>query len=531
MNPTRRALLGASVAAASLSYAGLVHAQSAKGILVVAKQIADLTSADPGESFEWTGAEICGNVYQKLVTTPNDDPARLTGDLAESWEASPDSRTFTFRLKEGPRFASGNPVTAEDAAWSLQRAVLLNKSPAFIINQFGFTKDNVAERIRATDARTLVLTTAEPTAPTFLLYCLSAVVGSVIDKRTAMAHAQGDDLGNAWLKQNTAGSGPYMLRAWRANESIALDANPHAQTAPATPRVVIRHVSDPSAQLLGLQRGDFDIARDLSADQLRQIADKEGFRVHPQRRASVMYLSLNQKVEPFTRPEVRQAIKMAIDYEGIQRNVVPTTYAVNQTFLPQGLPGALTDTPFRQSVDEARALLARAGLPDGFEASFDHTASAPFMDIAQAVQANLALIGIRLRMNPGDSRQVVSRTRARQHEVALLQWGSDYFDPNSNAEAFSINTDNSDDARNRTLAWRANWLIPELSARTLAARKETDAAKRTQMYVDLQRDLQRDSPFVMLFQLIENSALRSTIGGLDTGPMSDRYRYHGITKG
>ena len=174
--------------------------------------------------------------------------------------------------------------------------------------------------------------------------------------------------------------------------------------------------------------------------------------------------------------------------------------------------------------------MAQAGLADGFEASFDFTAEAPFLDIAQAVQANLARIGIRLRMNPGDSRQVVSRTRARQHDIAQVQWGSDYFDPNTNAEAFLINTDNSDDARNKTLAWRASWHIPEISARTLAARKEPNAARRNAMYEALQRESRESSPFVMLFQLIENSVTRATVTGLDTGPMSDRYRYAGVTK-
>ena len=243
-----------------------------------------------------------------------------------------------------------------------------------------------------------------------------------------------------------------------------------------------------------------------------------------------MYLSLNQKVPQLAQPEVRQAIKMAIDYEGIQRSIVPSTYAVNQSILPQGLPGALTDTPFRQDIAAARALMAKAGLAEGFEVSLDYTAEPPFADIAQAVQADLAKIGIRVRMNPGDSRQVVSRTRARQHDIAQVQWGSDYFDPNTNAEAFLINTDNADDARNKTLAWRANWNIPEISARTLAARKEPDAAKRTAMYEALQREGQQDSPFVMLFQLIENSVTRAVVTGVDTGPMSDRYRYAGIRK-
>jgi len=534
---SRRSLLLASAAAASLP-AGLAAtgglrgaaAQTPPGVLVFAKQIDDIISLGPHEAFEYTASELAGNVYQKLVTTPNSDPGQITGELAERWTASDDNKTFTFTLRQGPKFASGKPVTAEDVVFSLSRAVILNKSPAFIINQFGFNKDNVAERIRATDPRTVVLSTAEPTAPSFLLYCLSAAVGSVVEKAVVMSHAQGDDLGNGWLKQNSAGSGPYAVRQWRASESVMLDANPHSDTPPKIKRIIMRHMSDPSAQLLGLQRGDVDIARNLVADQVKQIENDPRFTVQAARKASLMYLTLNQKNQYLSKPEVRQAIKLALDYEGIQKNIVPTTFAVHQSFLPAGLPGAVTEQPFKRNIEEAKALLAKAGLAEGFEVSFDYASAAPQSDIAQAIQANLAAIGIRLNMLPGEMRAVITKTRARTHDIAVVRWGSDYFDPHSNAEAFSINTDNSENARNRTLAWRASWDIPELSAKAMAALKETDGEKRAQMYVDLQKEHQQSSPFVIMLQEIEVSVARAGVKGFDMGPMNDRHSYTNITK-
>jgi peptide/nickel transport system substrate-binding protein len=530
MSPTRRDLLAGAAALAAAGTAPRAFAQSPPGVVVMAKQIDDITSLDPAEAFEYTGTEVCGNVYDKLVTTPNDDPAKLVGDLAEAWEIGGDNRTFTFRLKAGPKFASGNPVTAEDAAFSLRRAAVLNKSPAFIINQFGFTRENAEQRIRATDARTLVLETAEATSPSFLLYCLSANVGAVVEKAAVMARASGDDLGNGWLKQNSAGSGSYALRGWRASESVNLEANPHAAQPPRTRRVLIRHMADPSAQLLGLQRGDIDIARNLVADQIRQLSADPRFSVGRQRKASLMYLSLSQRHPALARREVRQAIKLAIDYEGIQKNIVPSTYDVHQAFLPEGLPGALTEKPFAQRVEEAKALLRQAGLESGFEIAFDYSSGAPISDIAQAVQANLAQIGIRLRMIAGEMRQVITKTRARQHEMAIVRWGSDYFDPHSNAEAFSMNPDNGDNARNRTLAWRASWDIPEITARTAAAVTDTDSARRVATYLALQREHQQVSPFVMMLQEIEVAVSRAGVTGLDMGPMSDRTSYARIVK-
>lgn len=531
---TRRSVLLASAAAATLP-AGLAPlreaaAQTPPGVLVFAKQIDDIISVDPHEAFEYTASELAGNVYQKLVTTPNANPSSIEGQLAEKWEVSGDNRTFTFTLKDGPKFASGKPVTAEDVAFSLTRAVAMNKPPAFIINQFGFTKDNAAERIKATGPRTVVLTTAEPTAPSFLLYCLSAAVGSVVEKATVMSHAQGDDWGNAWLKQNSAGSGSYVIRQWRASESVILDANPHSDAQPKIKRIIMRHVADPSTQLLGLQRGDIDIARNLVADQIAQLQGDKNFTVQSSRKASLLYLSLNQKNPNLARPEVRQAIKLALDYEAIQKNIVPTTYAVHQAFLPEGLPGAVTEHPFSKRTAEAKALMAKAGLADGFELSFDYTSAAPSSDIAQAIQANLAEIGIRLRMLPGEQRAVITKTRARTHDIAMVRWGSDYFDPHSNAEAFSMNPDNGENARNRTLAWRASWDIPELTAKAVAALKETDGEKRGQMYVELQKEHQQASPFVIMLQEIEVAVSRAAVKGFDMGPMNDRHSYVNITK-
>lgn len=527
---TRRALLAA--AAASPFAPRLTEAQTPRDVLVMAKQIDDITSLDPAEAFEYSGTEIGGNVYQKLVTTPNSDPARLVGELAESWTVSPDNTVFTFRLRAGPKFASGAPVTAADAAFSLQRVVMLNKSPAFIINQFGFTKENALQAIRAEGDRTLILTLEKPTSPSFLLYCLSANVGAVVERAVAMARAQGEDFGNGWLKQNSAGSGPFAVRAWNASQAVQLEANPNwSGTATKVRRIIIRHLPDPSTQLLQLQRGDADIARNLGPDQIRSLQGNPAFTVLPARKASLMYIALNQRHPALAKPEVRQAIKWAIDYEGIQRNIVSTTYQVHQAFLPAGFPAALEDKPFRRDIARARALLAQAGLPDGFEIVLDHSSNSPLSDIAQALQANLAEAGIRVRLSAGEMRQVITKTRARQHEMAIVRWGADYFDPHTNAEAFSMNPDNSDNARNRTLAWRSSWDIPDLTRRVAANVLEADQEKRAAEYIAIQREHQETSPFVIMLQEIEVAVLRAGVTGFDIGPMSDRTSYLGLAKG
>src|SRR5690606_8056605 len=107
-------------------------------ILVVAQQLDNMTSLDPHESFEAVGSEVCNNMYQRLVRPSYENPDQVEGGVASSWEADGDGKVFTFKINQDARFASGAPITAEDAAFSLQRAIKMNKGPAFIISQFGF---------------------------------------------------------------------------------------------------------------------------------------------------------------------------------------------------------------------------------------------------------------------------------------------------------------------------------------------------------------------------------------------------------
>lgn len=528
----RRLLLGTAGASPLLWATAFrpAFAETPRDTVVMAHQIDDIISLDPQESFEFSGNEICGNVYEKLVSPDTKNPTDIRPELAEKWETSKDGLTTTFHVKQGRKFASGNPVTAEDVAFSLSRAVALNKAPAFIINQFGFTKDNVAERITAPDARTVVLRIAEPQSPTFLLYCLSASVGGVVDKKTVMSHAKGDDLGNAWLKQHSAGSGAWSVRSWRASESVALDANPNHPDGPKLKRLLILHRPDPSAQLLALQKGDIDIARTLSPEQLKALKGNPDYTMVSQSKASVVYVAMNQKNANLAKPQVRQAIKWAIDYKTIATNITPNVYDAHQAFLPKGFPAALSDLPFQKNVDKAKALMAEAGLAQGFEITLDHQSNAPFADVAQALQADLGAIGIKVNLLAAEFRQVITKTRARQHELAMLRWGSDYMDPHSNAETFCMNPDNSDDARNRTVAWRSSWQDKDLTDRAAANVKELDADKRVREYERMQRDHQERSPFAIMLQQIEVAVMRKGVSGFEIGPLSDRSVYAHIQK-
>jgi peptide/nickel transport system substrate-binding protein len=529
--PPKKVLLATAAISAVFMSASVAMAETPKDTVVMAKQIDDIISMDPAESFEFSGSEVVGNMYDRLLTFDFQNVADIRGQLAESWNLGDDGRTYTFKMRPGVQFASGNPVTAADAAFSLQRAVILNKSPGFILTQFGFTKDNVKERIRAADPQTLVIVTEKAVAPSFFYYCLTASVGSIVDSKVVMEKAKGDDLGNEWLKTNSAGSGPFKLRSWRANEAYNLDAyEGYWNGAPKSKRVVVRHVPEPSTQRLLLEKGDIDYARNLTKDQLAAVDGNKDITIQSNRKGALLYLGLNQKNPNLAKPEVREALKYLVDYDGIQKNILSSTYVRHEAFLPKGFLGAIDDMPYKYDPAKSKELLAKAGLANGFSVSIDTRNASPYTDVAQAIQSTWGQAGVKVEIQTADLKQVLTKFRARNHDIVLVEWGPDYQDPHTNAETFAVNEDNSDNARSKTLAWRNSWDIPEMSKQTLAAVTERDTAKRAAMYEAIQREHQKISPFVVMFQQIEVAAHRKNADGFVIGPSFDNNLYKDIAK-
>ena len=143
------------------------------------------------------------------------------------------------------------------------------------------------------------------------------------------------------------------------------------------------------------------------------------------------------------------------------------------------------------------------------------------MGMTQAIQQNFAQAGVKIEIIPGDEKQTLTKYRARQHDIYIGRWGSDYPDPNSNADTFAANDDNSDNAKAKPLAWRNAWDPGPLTAKTRAAVLERDAEKRAAMYEDLQKAVMNQSPFVVMFQEIEVAALRKNVEGFIIGPSFD----------
>jgi peptide/nickel transport system substrate-binding protein len=347
-----------------------------------------------------------------------------------------------------------------------------------------------------------------------------------VDKKLVMSKEVSKDgvgdLGYGWLKTNYAGSGPLKIREWRANEIVTLERNDNYHGAKSKmARVIYRHVKESATQRLLLEKGDIDIARNLTPQDLAALGSNKDVKTTATSKGTVYYFSLNQKNTTLAKPEVREAIKYLVDYQAIADTIMKSIGVVHQNFLPVGLLGAAKENPYKLDVAKAKALLAKAGVGNGFKVTIDMRTVQPEQGITEAIQQTFKQAGIDLEILPGDGKQTLTKYRARQHDIYIGRWGADYWDPHTNADTFARNPSNADDAKSKPLAWRNAWDIPELTKLSDAAALERDAGKRTKMYQDIQAEFRKSSPFVMLFQQIEVAAYRANLSGLKIGPTSD----------
>jgi len=536
-----RYLSAGAAVAAFFALSGPSFAVTPADTLVEGFAIDDIISLDPGEAFEISTAEVTGNTYSLLVRLDLDDTTKVKSDLADSWTVSDDGLTYTFKLKPNLKFASGNPVSADDVVFSVERLIKMDKSPAFLFGQFGLTGDNVTEKVKAVDPLTVSLTVDKPYATSFVLNVLTSTAGAVLDKKLVMEHAKAvtpsdeykwdTDFGNDWLKTNSAGSGPFKVVTWKANEAVVLERNDgYFGEQAKLKRVIYRHMKESAGQRLALENGDIDVARNLEPGDFEAASANADLSTISAPKGTVYYISLNQKNPNLAKPEVVQAFKYLVDYDAIGATLIKGIGEIHQSFLPKGQLGAIDDKPFKFDVAKAKELLAKAGLADGFTVSMDTRNTQPVTGIAETFQQTLAQAGVKLEIIPGDGKQTLTKYRARQHDMYIGQWGSDYFDPNSNAETFTANPDNSDEGKVKTLAWRNAWDPKELDAETKAALLEKDAAKRAAMYEDLQRKVMESGPFVVIYQQVEVAAYSAKLKGFKLGPSYDTNLVYSVSK-
>ena len=471
---------------------GGARADSPDDQLLVGMSMNNLLSLDPAAATGLDAVTVACNLYDGLLEVDAVDNTRLKPSLAQAWELDAGGRRLTLRLRPGLQFASGQPLNAGHAAWSLQRVLLLNLAPATVWKSYGFTAANAASAIRAEDPLTLVIDLPQPTDPTLLLFTLATSMSAyVIEREAVLAHEVRGDLGSTWLNTHAAGSGAFELEVWRPKELLTLRrAARHWQGPARLRRVVMRHMTESQTLRLMLMRGDLDVAGGLSAPDVRALARRPELMVDSVRRGTQYYVAVNARQPHFADERVRRAVlRHLIDFQGLAQGVLPFYGESQMRPVPPGLPASLPQPGYALDGAAARRLLAEAGLPDGFDTTIRVIAEAPFTGIATSLQATLAQAGIRASILPGTGNQVYGAMRERSFEIVVGRGGGGAeAHPHSSLRALVYNPDNRDSARLTNFqGWRTGYADPALNGLIETALLTRDAAQQVALYRQAQQ--------------------------------------------
>lgn len=516
-----------SMLGAMLTYGTPSTAKTPDNQLVIATSLAQVLSLDPHQATEAKANEIMANLYDRLISV--DGSGKVLPQLAERWEA--DDKGITFHLRAA-NFASGNPVTSADVVYSISRLLKMNQAAAANLKRVGYNADNVDKLVTAPDEKTVRIELSGATTSELLLYRLAMVIASVVDSKELKSHEADGDWGNAWLRTNSAGSGPFTLNRWTPNEIIILEANKdYVAGAPKMRRVIVRHVPEGQVERLMLERGDIDIASALTASDLATFNNKEGFQIQRVPTGGFYVLAMNAGKEPLSNPKVREAIAYGIDYKGMEKTIMGPYGRARTVPVPENFEYAIPSPDWKLDTEKAKTLLKEAGYENGFTLNLKTIAQTPRIDLATAMQASLGQIGIKVNIQQGNGSDVIAAHRARDFDLLIPQTGA--YMPNvlGSMEQFSSNPDNSLEANNAgNFVWRSAWDIPELTALTAKASLEPNATKRGEIYTQMQEMFVAQKPAVLpLFERYEPIVLTTRVKNY-VGHPSQTTRLENVTK-
>src|SRR5690349_17172951 len=221
---------------------------SVENTLVIDSNISDLITLDPAVVYEYSGILVTHNVYQTLVTFEGSDLQTIKPSLADSWETTDagDHWEMTFKLHDGNKFASGNPITADDVVYSFNRVIPINGPPSFLFSDVGGL---TADSVKALDPLTVVISLPKTASPAAFMSVLTNTIAGIVDSKVVKTHESAGDFGSAWLLDHSAGSGPYVVDHWTKDVEVLLTANPnYGGDKPALTSVLIKNVPESSNQ-------------------------------------------------------------------------------------------------------------------------------------------------------------------------------------------------------------------------------------------------------------------------------------------
>jgi ABC-type dipeptide transport system, periplasmic component len=491
----RRLAIAALAAAAAMAATG---AAAAPKQLIVALD-PDYQTFDPGLAYEVYAMMALHPVYDTLMQFEGPSIDTPKDGLAESHSISADGLSYSFKLRKGVKFASGNPLTAKDVKWSIERSINLKGNGAFLAEG--------VESVSAPDDLTAVIKLKGKDSS--FLTKLTSNVFMVIDSVTAQANgatnaadAQSSDKAKLWFDGHSAGSGPYVIESYTPQVEVVLARNKaYWGKAPYYDRIVLKSIKDPAAQLMMLQKKDIDVAFNLGPEQVKQVVGKKGIQVAKAQSMTLTFMLMNRDPSvggPIANPDVQKAIRLALDYTGMQTIAgegAVTPVAPFQVGFFGTLPAR--DTKKAQDLAKAKELMKKAGYEKGFKTTFEvSTQTVEGMDLptlAQKIQSDLKQIGIETEIKTSDIMVALDPYRKGKQALSLWYWGPDYPDPNNQLAFLPGNS----------VGLRANWtaaMNPKLAALGEKTAVEVDPKARAADLKAIQESMDADSAFAVLLQ-------------------------------
>ena len=505
--PALRRLIGLCGLAAALSLSVAPPAAAQKDTIAIGIQ-ENVASLDPAKSWEVMGYGLLNQAYDTLITFSGDNFTEPIPKLAESWDISADGLTWTFHLRPGVTFASGNPVNADAVIFSFSRVGKINAGPAYILTQLGISEETLTKL----DDLTVRMRLNKPYAPGMVFACLSQPIAMILDQQVVLAHEQNGDLGSAWLEEHFAGSGRFVLTAQKRGAFYTFEANErYWGTPPAFQKLDVKIVQEPAEQAMLLTQGELDVAWNLPPDQARALGDNADMRVFQSTTFQINTIGMNVAYPPFQKPEVREALRYAVDYDGIIDMILQGGAEKIQTCIVKGLPGYNPAMPFTFDLDKAKQLLAAGGYPDGFEVELKTFNYSPWIDIAMKVKADLEQIGVRMKISQLDAGQMWNAIMSRDIQMYLEYWVHDYPDPDGSARLLVYADDVSENAAVKTLMWMLTYADNATAQLIDQAVVEHDMEKRLSLYHQVTENILHAGPYIFLCTPIQYYGVRAEV--------------------
>ena len=447
-------------------------------------------SLDPHKAVAAGTKEVMFNVFEGLVKpTSNGD---LIPAVASNYTVSEDHLTYTFTLREGVKFHNGDAVTAEDVVYSLKRVAAPTETGVVQVEALSIMAD-----VAAVDERTVAITLTEPSNE-FISYLTVAILPA------------------DYTEQDTkpVGTGPFTFASRSAQENIILAKFEEYWGQKAyLDQVTFRIIENAEGLLMGLQSGAIDICSHLTTTQVSQLSDSE-FSIAQGNMNLVQAMYLNNAVAPFDNVLVRQALCHAIDrqmildlaFDGYGTLIGSSMYPAFGKYFDDTLTNH-----YAYDVDAAKALLAQAGYPGGFDMTITVPSNyQPHMDTDEVVVEQLKAIGVNAVIQPVEWETWVSEAYVgRNFQATLVGVDASTMTARALLERFT-----STYSKNFI-----NYNNAEYDALFAQAQACYDDAEQTALYKAMERNLTENAANVYIQDLADLVAVRKGLTGLEFYPI------------